>query len=557
MRRTTLRRTGRVAVAGLAAGAALMLGGTQALASAVDEHGGARQHDGDITDEVRAAIQDSGAKNVILMIGDGMGESEMTIARNYHVGAAGRLPGLDELPLTGHYTTYAVDRETGQPDYVVDSAASGTAWATGTKTYNNAVSVDRHGNPQKTILQIARANGLKTGNVTTSEIQDATPAVLVSHISQRACYGPEQTAERCPEEAKENGGLGSISEQLLDNRPDVTLGGGLASFQQTARAGDWEGLTLLEQAEERGYQFVDDAASLAAVEQADQDAPLLGLFHDGNFPVRWEGPLATATGADEAPVRCTDNPERTADVPDLASLTSKAIELLDNEDGFFLQVEGASIDKQNHAANPCGQIGETIDLDEAVQEALAFAEQDGETLVIVTADHAHTSQITSAEQTTPGLTRNLITADDRVMTINYGTADEGASQQHTGAQIRIAAYGPGAANVVGLSDQSDTFFTMVDGLGLDVNAEVPGDPQAPGEDPSGDPTAPGEDPTEPGPGEGGAPDEEDPNAGGSGSGNGSLPRTGAQVGLILATALALLGGGYALVRQTRRRVEIG
>src|SRR5699024_4279292 len=94
------------------------------------------------------------------------------------------------------------------------------------------------------------------------------------------------------------------------------------------------------------------------------------------------------------PIECADNPERTADMPDLAELTSSAIDLLStNDDGFFLQVEGASIDKQNHEANVCGQIGETVDLDEAVQQALEFAEQDGETLVLVTADHAHTSQI--------------------------------------------------------------------------------------------------------------------------------------------------------------------
>ncbi|WP_034032539.1 alkaline phosphatase, partial [Pseudomonas aeruginosa] len=96
------------------------------------------------------------------------------------------------------------------------------------------------------------------------------------------------------------------------------------------------------------------------------------------------------------------NPKRTADIPTLAQMTSKAIELLkDNPNGFFLQVEGASIDKQDHAANPCGQIGETVDLDEAVQKALAFAKADGETLVIVTADHAHSSQIIPPETAAP------------------------------------------------------------------------------------------------------------------------------------------------------------
>ena len=107
---------------------------------------------------------------------------------------------------------------------------------------------------------------------------------------------------------------------------------------------------------------------------------------------------------------CEANPKRTADIPTLAQMTSKAIELLkDNPNGFFLQVEGASIDKQDHAANPCGQIGETVDLDEAVQKALAFAKADGETLVIVTADHAHSSQIIPPETAAPGLTQLLTT----------------------------------------------------------------------------------------------------------------------------------------------------
>src|SRR5699024_8887635 len=106
---------------------------------------------------------------------------------------------------------------------------------------------------------------------------------------------------------------------------------------------------------------------------------------------------ATKGGYLEEAQQCEENEERTDDIPTLATMTTKAIDLLeaDNEDGFFLQVEGASIDKEDHAANPCGQIGETVDLDEAVQEALAFAEEDGDTLVIVTADHAHTSQIVS------------------------------------------------------------------------------------------------------------------------------------------------------------------
>ena len=102
---------------------------------------------------------------------------------------------------------------------------------------------------------------------------------------------------------------------------------------------------------------------------------------------------------------CTPNPKRTDSVPTLAAMTDKAIDLLSkSEKGFFLQVEEASIDKQDHAANPCGQIGETVDLDEAVQKALGFAKKDGNTLVIVTADHAHASQIVPPDTKAPGLT---------------------------------------------------------------------------------------------------------------------------------------------------------
>lgn len=453
----------------ISAGAALALGLLAAPATAQaatpSDHGGAARYMEDRTALLRDSLIAGPAKNVILLIGDGMGDSEITVARNYARGAGGAFPGIDALPLTGQYTTYALAKD-GSPAYTPDSAATGTAWATGTKSYNGAVGVDIAGTPQANLLELAQANGYKTGNVSTAEIQDATPAVLLAHISQRGCYGPEKTSERCADEALENGGLGSISEQMLDTRPDVTLGGGAASFAERAKAGPWQGQTLDEQAAARGYQRVTTAAELAAVTEANQSRPLLGLFTPGNLPVRWTGPAATVGGGDLAPASCADNPARLESGLSLASLTEKAIDLLDTGEkkGFFLQVEGASIDKENHAANACGQIGETVDLDEAVQSALAFAEKDGNTLVVVTADHAHTSQIVAS--TPPGLSTHLRTTEGANMIVSYGTSPEGASQQHTGAQLRIAGYGPGAANVVGLSDQTDLFFTASRALGL-------------------------------------------------------------------------------------------
>lgn len=210
-------------------------------------------------------------------------------------------------------------------------------------------------------------------------------------------------------------------------------------------AGDWKDTTLREQAEERGYQLASEADPLDSITAADQNKPVLGLFHEGNFPVRWQGPKATHNGASEPAVKCENYPERTSSVPKL---------------------------------------------DEAVKSALDFAKKDGETLVITTADHAHTSQITTAGTTTPGPTRTLTTADGTDMTVNYATADGGASQGHTGTQIRIAAYGPGAADVVGLTDQTDMHDTIADGLGLDRDAEIPGDP---GDDANGNDDSSGSD----------------------------------------------------------------
>lgn len=439
----------------------------RAARGTLTEPGGARRLAGDQTAALKASLSDKTVKNVILLIGDGMGDSEITAARNYAEGAGGYFKGIDALPLTGQYTHYSLDKKTHKPDYVTDSAASATAWATGVKTYNGALGVDVNGKDQPTLLEIAKAAGKATGNVSTAELQDATPAALVSHVTSRKCYGPEETSEKCAANALENGGRGSITEQLLKTRADVTLGGGAKSFNQLAKSGECQGKSLKDQAAAQGYQWVSNTDELQAVTLANQQKPLLGLFADGNMPVRWLGPKASYHGnLDKPAVTCENNPARTAATPTLAAMTEKAIALLkDNPNGFFLQVEGASIDKQDHAANPCGQIGETVDLDEAVQKALAFARADGNTLVIVTADHAHSSQIVAADAKAPGLTQTLTTKDGAPMTLSYGNSEE-ESQGHTGTQLRVAAYGPHAANVVGLTDQTDLFFTMRDAMGI-------------------------------------------------------------------------------------------
>ena len=417
----------------------------------------------DSTQAARQAIKGGKARNVILLIGDGMGDSEITIARNYQVGANGRL-AMDTLPLTGAYTTYAVQKAAPElPDYVTDSAASGSGWATGHKTYNGAISVTPDEKPVPTILELAKKAGFRTGNVTTAELQDATPAVLGSHVTSRDCKGPDAMTA-CPANDITKGGAGSIAEQLVQTHADVMLGGGKQYFDQTVKGGKYQGLTVLQQAQVNDYQIVTDAAGLDA---AKADAPILGTFAKNNMDLEWVGPTPTKTGT--TPAKCAVNAARTATQPHLVDMASKALSVLDKQTansrkGFFLQIEGASIDKQDHAANPCGQIGETVGFDAAIKKVLEYQKQHPDTLVVVTADHGHTSQI--VETATLGYTATLITHDNANMTISYATSDITGSQQHTGTEVRIAAGGPQAANVLGVTNQTDLFYTMHRALGL-------------------------------------------------------------------------------------------
>lgn len=480
------------------------------------KHGGAQRI---------ATIGNKNAKNVILFLGDGMGDSEITVARDYLKGANGHFDGLDAVGQpsalddvqagTGQYTTFSVGNGSkdsavgkdgdgklvanpnpGKLTPVTDSSASGSAWATGTKTYNNAVDVDIYGNPQLNLFELAKAAGKATGNVTTAEIQDATPAVLESHSSERACYGPQGKTDGTSNNAskqclinqlKENGGIGSISEQLLDTRADVTIGGGSKYFRQTVQGGEYKGKTVWEQAKEMGFQTVEnDPAAMNALQYKDGQ-PVLALMSDGNMPTKFNPSKATAKdpAKDANPTVCTLNADWLGNQgSSLKDMTKKALDLLNanpngQKNGFFLQVEGASIDKQDHAGNACGQIGETDDFDQAIAYAMQNVDLSN-TLVIVTADHAHTSQILNA-QPAYALSTVLKTADGNNMVVSYGTAQEdsrdtdggynGGDMEHTGTQLRIAASGPGAQRVIGLTDQTDNFYTIAGALGLATSTE--------------------------------------------------------------------------------------
>ncbi|TPF96043.1 alkaline phosphatase [Bifidobacterium sp. UTCIF-39] len=517
-------------VAAIIASATLF--GFAGLANAADGQGVEQLKEHGAAQRIAGVYGNTKADNVILFIGDGMGDSEITVARNYLHGVNGSFDGLDKIGQpnlnkgvetgTGQYTTFSLgnssndslmakdkngqltgSKTAGVITPVTDSSASGSSWATGTKTYNNAVDVDVEGNPQLNLIELAKAAGKATGNVTTAEIQDATPAVLESHSSERACYGPQgkwdgsdkngdgvvdlKDAEAAgigsclAPQLKANGGIGSISEQLIDTRADVTIGGGAKYFNQLNQSGE----TLWQQAANEGFQTVKsgDVDGFKALSYQ-ENKPVLALLGDGNLPTQFQNTPALAQKETEArgPVDCKVSPDWLGNKgASLADFTDKAIDLLKanpkSKNGFFLQVEGASIDKQDHAANACGQIGETDDLDKAISAALNKVDLSN-TLVIVTADHAHTSQIVS-EPPAYALSTILKNRDGSQTVISYGTATANdpdaenpevgyndGGMEHTGTQLRIAASGPGASRVDGLTDQTDNFYTIAHALGL-------------------------------------------------------------------------------------------
>ena len=430
------------------------------------------------------------SRNVILFIGDGMDDHQISIARNYLVGARGRLT-LDGMPLRGVSQVLTVSEE-GEPVYVADSANSATAMATGEITSRGRIATSAGTDkPLKTIVEIIEPRGFRTGLVATSSVTDATPASFVAHINMRFCENPEAIhgveigpvkLPDCPAYTRANGGPGSISEQIAESDVDVVLGGGSKHFNLPAEGMD---MTVAQLARNNGYHVVESRDALAGVPA---DGKLLGLFSPSTMPVRlqgedrreaesaeasWANHLHPYLGSVELPavMDCEPNPDF-ASMPSLKQMTDVALARLENETGFFLMVESASIDKQSHERKPCGSIGELEQLEEALQSALAFAEKNPETLIIVTADHAQAAQMIPEESLfarypipvyTPGKVARIRTPEGAVLAVNYAT-NNFSYEEHTGANVPVFANREGFGRVAPMITQPDLFAIMLDYL---------------------------------------------------------------------------------------------
>lgn len=432
-------------------------------------------------EKVEAKKDSQQAKNVIVLVMDGVSSTTTTLARWYK----GEPLAMDEI-LTGGVRTYSAESA------ITDSAPAGTALATGNKSNDKFVGVlpekvnspgvdpslaDNPYKPVANVLEGAKLSGKSTGIISTSEIQHATPAAFSSHAAHRSDYD-------------------NIAEQQVYQDMDVVLGGGKKSLLAENRK---DGENLVEVIEDNGYDLVETRDELLN----SKSSKLWGSF----------APSALAYDLD----RAQTNPNE----PTLAEMTNKAISTLSKDkEGFFLFVEGSKPDWAAHANDPIGMISDTLAFDAAVKEALDFAKKDKNTMVIAVSDHgnsgisignqntsgsypstpvsAYIDPLKKAEMTLEGALKQLKPDNSNVLEVAalYGidnpTQEETKAIQestdlgktlvqllgnranlgfttggHTGEDLFLYSYGPGKP--VGLVENTDIAHTVAKTLGFELD----------------------------------------------------------------------------------------
>lgn len=320
------------------------------------------------------------AKNVIFLIGDGLSVAHRTAARIMSKGmtegkANGRL-NMDDVPPAAFIGTSATNA------VATDSANTMSAYMTGHKTAVNAIGVYADRTPDslddprvETIAEAIRRQTKKSiGIVATAEIEDATPAAVVSHTRNR-------------------NDKADIVGMLLDVKPEVVLGGGSAYFlgkdvPGSKRKDDKDYIKLFQDA---GYKLAIDKNELAA--NASAGGNLLGLFHTGNMDVTLDREFLKKGTVEKFPNQ-----------PGLVEMATVALDRLSkNPDGFFLMVEGSSIDKMSHPLDWDRAVVDTIEFDKVVGLAREFQKAHPDTLIVVTGDHTHgVSIIGTVDDEKPG-----------------------------------------------------------------------------------------------------------------------------------------------------------
>ncbi len=326
-------------------------------------------------------VTKSRPKKIILMIGDGMGLTHIT---------AGGIAKKTALALEKFRHIGLV--KTHSTKLITDSAASATAMATGQKTYNGAIAMDEKQKKLKTIVEMGEENDWATGIVTSTHVTHATPACFFAHQAERRNVNE------------------SVALEFMSTNIEVLMGGGWKYFNNRS-----DGRDLLAEAEKKGYKVVDKIEKLKD-EVPDKTICLISPELPERYKLRGDF---------------------------LPQATQKTLEILNNYNQFFVMIEGGQIDWGGHGKNSEYIIEEMLDFDRAVAKALAFAEKDGNTLLIVTADHETGGYAINGGDLKTGEVQGAFTSD-----------------YHTGTMVPIFAYGVGAESFAGVYDNTEIFYKL-------------------------------------------------------------------------------------------------
>ena len=319
-------------------------------------------------------------KNVILMIGDGM-----SLMHVYTAWAANRGKlWLENAQATGLSKTWAVKK------LVTDSGSGGTSLATGVKTVYHAVGVDPEGKPLTSLVDVAKELGKDAGMAVTCRLWDATPCDFCCHNIDR-----------------------DKEEELVGDYPtsgvDFVFGGGAQKFTNRK-----DGRDIFKELQKKGYHVSRTLDDFFAY---DKNSRIFAVHYDKDTPL----------------------PDERGDL--LARASMKGISLMNqNKNGFFMMIEGSQLDDYGHFNQLDLLMKETLDFDQTVGEVMKWAAKDGETLVVVTADHE-----------TGGLTLVNGNKDEGRVECCFSTKD------HSGAMVPVYAFGPGAENFTGIFENTDVF----------------------------------------------------------------------------------------------------
>ncbi|QEC78719.1 alkaline phosphatase [Mucilaginibacter ginsenosidivorax] len=319
-------------------------------------------------------------KNIILCIGDGMGLSQLYATYSANRGQL----NIFQMLNMGFSVTYSADA------YITDSAAGATAFASGQKTNDRAIGVDPAGKPLRSLADYSADAGKKTADIVVCELTDATPAAFYAHDSERS----HST---------------NIANQIVSSPVDIFLGSAYKDFTQPV-----DGQTPIDKMKQRGYTIIrnfDDFLNTPATK-------ILALMDDSVTRPKMDG--------------------RGNYLPLALKKVTQTFKSAPN--GFFMMIEGSQIDHGGHTNNLKQVITENSDFDRMVGDALRFADEDGETLVIVTADHE-----------TGGLT--LL---DGNIAKGYVWGDF-STNDHTGTPVPIFAYGPHSLDFRGVFNNTEIF----------------------------------------------------------------------------------------------------